>query len=211
MPETEAEAASEEGDQQPSLLPAGPLARLHIVPEHSRLARLGAMTLRAQARDAEGVRIERVLEIEWSIAPALAHLENVSGRSARIRAGEEVGPAAVRALAREGGVEVVAEADVEIVDQIEAAGTRAGIPEPVFLNEPYASWRSRMQSGRWEVNSGHPDYGTASETARRRLRYLAALLAKEVVLHSFPMPQLGSTLERLVSVLTLAERRLERG
>jgi len=46
---------------------------------------------------------------------------------------------------------------------------------------------------------------------RRKLRYLAALLAKEVVVHSFPVPQGGVLLERLVSVLTLTEPRLERG
>jgi len=38
-----------------------------------------------------------------------------------------------------------------------------------------------------------------------------ALLAKEIVLHSYPMPQGGMLLERLVTVLTVAERRLERG
>ena len=43
------------------------------------------------------------------------------------------------------------------------------------------------------------------------LRYLVALLAKEIVLHSYPMPQGGMLLERLVTVLTVAERRLERG
>jgi hypothetical protein len=106
---------------------------------------------------------------------------------------------------------VVAEAGVVLVDELDAGSTgRAGIPEPVFVHEPYASWRSRMEGGRWVVNGGHPDFLTAAETARRRLRYLAALLAKEVVLHSFPMPQLSPTLERLVHVLTLAEQRLER-
>ena len=57
----------------------------------------------------------------------------------------------------------------------------------------------------------HRDFRAASETQRRKLRYLAALLAKEVVLHSFPSPQLSPALERLVEVLTIAERRLERG
>jgi hypothetical protein len=46
---------------------------------------------------------------------------------------------------------------------------------------------------------------------RRKLRHFAALLAKGVVVHSFPVPQGGALLERLVSVLTLTEPRLERG
>jgi hypothetical protein len=61
------------------------------------------------------------------------------------------------------------------------------------------------------VNAGHRDYLSVERTARRKLRYLAALLAKEIVLHSYPAPQGGMLLERLVSVLTVAERRLERG
>ena len=40
------------------------------------------------------------------------------------------------------------------------------------------------------------NFRTASETPRRKLRYLAALLAKEVVMHSFPAPQLDPILER---------------
>jgi hypothetical protein len=61
------------------------------------------------------------------------------------------------------------------------------------------------------VNGAHPDFVAAAGAPRRKLRYLAALLAKEVVLHSFPVPQGGMLLERLVSLLALAEPRLERG
>jgi hypothetical protein len=68
-----------------------------------------------------------------------------------------------------------------------------------------------MNGSQWEVNSGHPNFVAASETSRRKLRYLTALLAKEVVLYSFPGPQFGSALERLVEVVTITERRLEKG
>jgi hypothetical protein len=61
------------------------------------------------------------------------------------------------------------------------------------------------------VNGGHRDFIAAAAAPRRKLRYLASLLAKEVVLHSFPIPQGGALLERLVSVMALAEPRLERG
>jgi hypothetical protein len=90
------------------------------------------------------------------------------------------------------------------------AGPRAGVPEPTFVEEPGASWRSRMRGGRWEVNSGHADFITACETSRRRFRYLATLLAKEIVVHSFPSPEIGPALERLVGVLAITERRVDR-
>ena len=85
------------------------------------------------------------------------------------------------------------------------------IPEPVFIDEPGSTWRSRMLDGCWEVNSGHPDFRAASEAPKRKLRYLTALLGKEIVLHSFPAPQLAPALERLVGILAITDRRLERG
>jgi hypothetical protein len=81
----------------------------------------------------------------------------------------------------------------------------------VFVHEPTAAWRSRVNGSEWQVNSGHASFLIASETAKRKLRYLASLLAKEVVLHSFPNPQFGPALERLVEVMTIAERRIEKG
>jgi hypothetical protein len=66
----EEEASSDAADEQPSLLPAGPLHALRIMPEQSRLARLGTRTLRAEARDADSLRIEREIEIAWSAEPA---------------------------------------------------------------------------------------------------------------------------------------------
>jgi hypothetical protein len=127
-------------------------------------------------------------------------------------AGPDTGAATVNAIAREGAMAIGAQAVIRIVEASPAEeARRAGIPEPLFVDEPLASWRSRMRGELWEVNSGHPDFRTAAETPRRKLRYLAALLAKEVVLHSFPQPLLGPALERLVEVLTITERRLERG
>lgn len=207
--ESDLPAADE--DRQPSLLPAGPLASLRVLPERARLPRLGARTFRADARDAAGVRIDRALVIEWSAEPEAVTIEPTGERTALVRAGEETGASILRAVVREGGEEFRAEADIEIVDELDAGAARAGIPEPVFVHEPYGAWRSRLNGERWEVNSGHPDFLLAAETGRRKLRYIASLLAKEVVLHSFPMPQLGPTLERLVSVMAMTERRLERG
>jgi hypothetical protein len=39
---------------------------------------------------------------------------------------------------------------------------------------------------------------------------LTALLAKEIVVHSFPGPNLSPALERLIGVLTITERSLEK-
>lgn len=202
----------EEGEdaEVPTLLPAGSLATLQIVPARTQVERLGQRRLRAVARDALGTRIRRPLIITWTTDSLLAWLSATQGPETTVNARADTGTVTVRAVARDGAVSAAGEAAVEIVDVLpNADGPRTGIPEPLFVDEPAGSWRSRMRDGTWEVNNGHPDFQIACTTSRRKLRYLAALLAKEIVLHSFPSPQLGPALERLVGVLTITERQLD--
>ncbi len=198
--------------EPPSLLPAGPLATLQIVPGVTRVERLGVRRLRADPRDAAGTPIRRAVEIDWWTGDDDGgRIEPSTGLTALFHAGPDTGTATVRARARDGDAMATAEATLKIVEASPAEeARRAGIPEPLFAEDANGDWRSRMRGEVWEVNSAHPDFRIAAETPRRKLRYLAALLAKEVVLHSFPQPLLGPALERLVEVLTIAERRLER-
>jgi hypothetical protein len=198
-------------DEERELLPPGPLAHVEISPARPRVERLGRRGVRARATDAAGVRIVSGVSYEWRIAEGAGTLE-VADAAAVFTAGEDAGRTRIAVTARGGGREAHAEVDVLVVDALpEAAGPRPGIPEPVFVDDPRGGWRSRLSDGRWEVNGGHRDFVIAAASPRRKLRYLAALLAKEVVLHSFPVPQGGPVLERLVSVLAMAEPRLERG
>ncbi|MFN8641942.1 MAG: ATP-binding protein [Candidatus Binatia bacterium] len=203
--------AEAEAVEPPSLLPAGPMATLHIVPNVTRVERFGERRLRADPRDALGTPIRRPLELDWSTDAALGRIEPAAGLAAVFHAGTDTGTATVSAVAREADLTARAEATVRVVEAgVAEDARRAGIPEPVFVDDAGGEWRSRMRGEVWEVNRAHPDFANAAETARRKLRYLAALLAKEVVLHSFPQPLLGPALERLVAVLTIADRRLER-
>ena len=130
-------------------------------------------------------------------------------RWARFRAGEECETVTVWIVASDPERRTSAEATIEVVERREEPAN-AGIPQPAFVNEPTGNWRARLHDGVWEVNTGHRDYLIACENARRKLRYLAALLAKDIVLHSFPHPQHSSVLERMVEVLTITDPRLER-
>lgn len=210
IPEDGGDAIAE--SEPPSLLPPGALAIVHVVPAATRVERLGVRRLRADARDASGTRIRRALDIRWEVSSGLGRVDPVDGAVTTFTAGPDTGRVTVKVTAAEGDTVAEGEGRIDITELGESpSGPRAGIPEPRFVEDPAGSWRSRMLTGCWEVNSGHADFRTAAETARRKLRYLAALLAKEVVLHSFPAPQLAPVLERLVEVLTITERRLERG
>lgn len=73
---------------------------------------------------------------------------------------------------------------------------------------PAAAWRSRLVDGRWQVNSGHREFRAIADRPTLKLRYLALLFAKEVVLRSSQDPRLEAPLEQLVEVAAYADRRL---
>jgi hypothetical protein len=210
-PVTEGEPAPTTEEEPPAmLLPPGPLARVEIVPARARVERSGERRLRARATDAGGTRLGGV-ECASAVMDGPGSVERTGAAEAVFRASEALGTARVTVTARKGEHEVGAEAVVEVVEEIAGGTPRAGIPEPEFVSDQRGEWRSRVGEGGWEVNAAHRDYLSVEGNPRRKLRYLAALLAKEIVLHSYPVPQGGMLLERLVSVLTVAERRLERG
>jgi hypothetical protein len=198
-------------DQEPpiELFPPGPLATVEIVPPTARVSLLGTRCLRARPRAADGREIRDGVDFVWACSSEHSQIEG-DGPRATFRAGEAIETLTVCVVATQADRRTSAEAIVEVVEERPEPAPSAGIPQPEFVNEPTGSWRSRFRDGTWEVNAGHRDYLIASESARRKLRYLTALLAKEIVLHSFPHPQHGSVLERMVEVLTITERRLER-
>ena len=164
---------------------------------------------RARPRAADGREIREGVEFLWSCSSDHSQIEG-DGPHATFRAGEELETLTVWVVATQGERRTSAEAAVEVVEERPEPAPQAGIPQPEFVNEPTGNWRSRFRDGQWQVNAGHRDYLIASESSRRKLRYLTALLAKEIVLHSFPHPQHAAVLERMVEVLTITERRLER-
>lgn len=83
-----------------------------------------------------------------------------------------------------------------------------GIPEPELVEQPGAGWRSRVRDGRWQVNAAHPEYRAIRHSPALKLRYLAMLFAKEVVLRSTQDPRLDQPLEQLVEIAAYADRNL---
>jgi hypothetical protein len=85
---------------------------------------------------------------------------------------------------------------------------RGGVPEPELLDEPTASWRSRFDGQRWQVNAAHEDFAALAGEPRARVRYLLTLLAKEIVQRTHGGPGTEVALEGLVEILAHAERNL---
>ena len=123
-------------------------------------------------------------------------------------AGDRPGEAELEVVATRGRRCAKASAAVEVMAELPAAGSSEGIPEPELADQPAAPWRSRIVEGRWQVNSGHPDYREIANRPALKLRYLALLFAKEIVLRSSQDPRLEGPLEQLVEVAAYANRKL---
>jgi hypothetical protein len=150
------------------------------------------------------------VSFHWRLAGEVARLEAVDGEPAVVvEAGDEVGTAPLEVVARSlDGVEARGDATVIVRDDAGAGRTQEGIPEPELLDFPGAPWRSRMHEGRWQVNSAHAEYRAIQSSSTLKLRYLALLFAKEVVLRSAHDPRLEQPLEQLVEVAAYADRNL---
>jgi hypothetical protein len=83
-----------------------------------------------------------------------------------------------------------------------------GIPEPQLVDAPGETWRSRFDGTRWEVNQMHEGYLALKGEARSRLRYLLALLAKDLAQHAHRVPGAVEASEDVAAILALVERNL---
>ncbi len=111
--------------------------------------------------------------------------------------------------ARQGDCVAVASGTVVVTEPNDLdAGVRLGIPEPELRDEPGASWRSRFDGQRWEVNAAHEDFVALAGDAKARTRYLLTLLAKEIVQRTHGGPGADAALEGLVEILAHVERNL---
>jgi len=165
-----------------------------------------------RALDATGCEIAEPVEYTWSLSAPVGTLSAKGEPLGRVlfTAGEQEASATLTVVARSGEIEVQAEVDVEVLEEIPSGRGKEGIPEPELVDEPGTGWRSRMQDGRWQVNSGHREYRTIADRPALKLRYLAMLFAKEIVLRSHQDPRLDKPLEQLVEVAAYADRNLSR-
>jgi hypothetical protein len=225
--EEEPPTGTEPGAESPAgetleLLPPGPLASVRIVPGAIHLEPEQRRIVRADPLDASGRKTDEVVRFTWSLegipgelsfvgnapgAPSV-HGEDEFGPKVGLTAGGTTGEGVLRVRARSDSGQVWAEATVRIVDELTSRAGGEGIPEPEFVDEPGARWRSRMQEERWQVNASHPDFRAIAASPALKLRYLAMLFGKEVVQRSRQDPRLASPLEQMIEVAAYADRTL---
>jgi hypothetical protein len=193
--------------------PHGPLAEVTIEPSPVRLYRGAWRRVRARGLDAGGRPALGPVTYHWQAEGTGILLEGVVDGEPRVtvRAGVETGNGSVRVVASAvGGHQATAMAEVIVRDEPGPGRSSEGIPEPELVDFPGAPWRSRLLADRWQVNSAHPEYQAIRDSPTLKLRYLALLFAKEVVLRSSQDPRLDAPLEQLVEIASFADRNLGR-
>jgi hypothetical protein len=195
------------------LFPPGPLAAVTVTPAEVEIPIGRERRVHARATDAEGRKLDDVT-FEWASESAVVSVVSLarSGRrpalvvAATARAGTRE---LVVVTARQGDRVATAQVTV-LVSVVDDATQHAqlGIPEPELLDEPTASWRSRFDGQRWQVNAAHEDFAALASEPRARVRYLLTLLAKEIVQRTHGGPGTDVALEGLVEILAHAERNL---
>jgi hypothetical protein len=211
------EAADSEGPDAgaprtppPDLLPPGPLASVVVTPSSLRIECLGSRGVLAAGLDAVGRRVEGEVSYSWLVAGSVGSIAEIPEGQGRALFTASAQPAegSLAVTARQGQREAHAEIPVEVLEEIPSRRPDEGIPEPELVDGPSAGWRSRMLDGRWQVNIGHREYRSIADRPAVKLRYLAMLFAKEIVLRSSQDPRLEKPLEQLVEVAAYADRNL---
>ncbi len=203
------------GEPEPMpLFPVGPLASVRVVPPVVRVAPGGERRVRAVAFDADGRAFDDAT-FAWSVEDDGAAGATIVGDGARpaiaVSPDAPIGAtASLRVTATAGARRCEGAARVEVAENGRGDAS-LGIPEPLLVSDSDGLWRSRMIGERWEVNDAHEDYRALRGEGRGRLRYLLALLAKEIVLRTTGRAETADVMESMVEVLAHAERNLRGG
>lgn len=210
----------ERGEEQESAQRAffefpGPLRSVRIAPASCVLPVGASRTFRAVARDRSNRAIDSGVSYHWEVAEGDGALENADGEIAGFTAAAEPGLVRLALTATQGDTVCRAEALVTVTDSLlpesrEPSASRPGLPGYTFERAPGKLWRSRFDARQnvIVVNNGHRDYVYASKTKALKLRYVARLYAKELVLHNFPGEAADRLLERLIELSLYSEENL---
>lgn len=194
------------------LLPPGPMTSVRLEPRVIRIGTGVRRRLTATPLDAAGRPSEEEVRFVWRASGPIGSLEvDEAAAHVVLVAGAAPGEGSIEVTATSASGSIARDtAEVEVVDVADHSRGNEGIPQPVLVDAPGATWRSRVADDRWEVNSAHRDWRAAAERPTVKLRYLALLFSKELVLRNSQDPRLEAPLEQLVEAFTFADRTLSR-
>lgn len=195
---------------------AGPLFSVRIAPASCVVPVRQSRTLRAVARDRARRLVEENLSFRWEIAEGQGRIENAEGEIIAFHAPTEPGLTRLQVAVTQGEIVCTAEAMVTVTEQLlpetkEPASTKQGLPGYTFQRAPGELWRARYDALQnvIVINNGHRDFVYCARSRALKLRYIARLFAKELVLKNFPGYSPEQLLERMIELSLYTEENLK--
>ncbi len=172
--------------------------------------------LKAVARDRSGRVVDTGLEYAWRIMDGGGSLEGIDAAYAEYAAPEEPCVVSIELRVMQGEELRVANALVTVTAELvhrqgQGAAARRGLPGYTYRKAPGELWRSHYDPDQAviTINNAHADFVYASRHPMTKLRYIARLFAKELVLANFPEATKEELLERLVELSLYTEENLK--
>ncbi len=170
------------------------------------------------ARDKKGVVLDAGFSTAWEIVDGEGHIDDPSKNFIQYTAPEEPCVTTLGCIVTQGETELLCEALVTVTAELEddAGGpsadgrTKRGLPGYTYRKAPGELWRSYYDEDRYiiVINNGHADFLYASKHKSRKLKYIAKLFSKELVLANFPEADRGQILERMIELQLYIEENL---
>jgi hypothetical protein len=196
---------------------AGPLHKLMISPASSVIGVGERKKLKAVARDRSGRMVDTDVAFDWRVLEGGGGLEGIDSAYAEYIAPEEPCVATVELRATQGEELHAATALVTVTAQLikrsggSGGASRRGLPGYTYRKAPGELWRSKYDAEQSiiVINNAHADFIYASRQGMTKIRYIARLFAKELVLANFPEADKEELLERMVELTLYTEENLK--
>jgi len=177
-------------------------------------------SFRALPRDRNRQLAGGEIDYHWEFVSASlgCRLEGADQAQATLVAGKRLGLVRIRAVCTQGDQSYRRTAMITVAEHLNGAqpgggrnGRRGGVPGYTFRHEPGRDWRSRLDQDNnlVVINNGHRDFVYAQKSRACRVRYIARLFSKELVLHHFPGIGQEELLERMVELSLYIEENLK--
>jgi hypothetical protein len=194
----------------------GPLHSAVISPSSTTIQVGEKKKLKIIGRDRRKRVIDTDLNVLWKIRDGEGSLDKSEGLFVEYTAPHEPGVTMIRAIVSQTEKEITVESIITIVQELlpgregDFPSSNKGLPGYTYLKAPGQLWRSRFDMDRHLIiiNNGHADFIYASRNNTRKLRYIARLFAKELVLANFPEANKEEILERMIELTLYLEDHL---
>lgn len=198
---------------------AGPLYSAIISPSSLIIGVGKKKNLKIIARDKSKQQLDSGYSVKWYVEEGEGIIDNPDKEFVQFSAPLEPGIISLGAIVTQDERECLAECIItvtkELIDKDKSSGNsdgkpKKGLPGYTFQKAAGELWRSRFDTATSLIiiNNGHADFIYASKAKSRKLKYIAKLFTKELVLSNFPEASRENLMERMIELQMYMEENL---